>query len=389
MRKKSIIIAASSSVVVGLIAIGIIVVFRHNNQETTNQSTSEQSYDSTQTIVLDHETTNLILSEQGSYHLTGSFNHAVIIDAPNSEVELILDNVIINSAGSAAIIGRNADQIKITLASDSYNELRDGDGSEYDGCIFSNAELVFAGDGVLTVHGQQTEGEGIATEAQNLTFESGTYYIYANDDGINAGGDGATITINGGAFYIDASGDGIDSNKDAIINGGTIFVMGSDIGGDAGIDTDDGFTINGGTVIALGSDMLETPLTDSEQNSLAITLGRSIEAGEIVSLWRNNDTEVISFVADKSFQTLLVSLSSLTEGNYQLYTGGVHDGEVEGGIYQNGNYTKGTKFTLDNITEFAVTDGVNEYGRSNFGPGSAPGGPAGSNRERPPERPMQ
>ncbi len=209
-------------------------------------------------------------------------------------------------------------------------------------------------------------------EAENLTFNNGTYYIYSNDDGLNASGDGAVITINGGNFYIDAGGDGIDSNRNAVVNGGAIFVMGGDIGGDARIDTDDGFAINGGTVIALGSNMLEAPLAFSAQNSLALTLGQKIQAGEIVSLWRD-DTEVISFVADKSFQTLLVSLAELTKGNYQLYTGGSHTGEVVGGIYTNGIYTKGASFSLDGMSEFQVQAGVNEYGQS-FGGNRMPGG---------------
>ena len=44
-----------------------------------------------------------------------------------------------------------------------------------------------------------------------------------------------------------------------IINGGTIYTMGSSVGGDAGIDIDGKFEINGGEVIALGSDMLQNP----------------------------------------------------------------------------------------------------------------------------------
>ena len=40
----------------------------------------------------------------------------------------------------------------------------------------------------------------IATEAKNITFNNGTYIITSNDDGINAGGDGATITINDGTI---------------------------------------------------------------------------------------------------------------------------------------------------------------------------------------------
>lgn len=377
MRKQYIIIAAGLLATICLLTAGAVIILNHSdaNQEEISQI---DNYPNARTIDLNQQSTDLEITEAGSYRLTGQFAHSIIVNAPSENVELILDNAEITASETAAIAGRAAQQLKITLASGSSNTLRDGGSSDYDGCIFSNAELIFDGDGTLFVHGEQTEGEGIATEAQNMTFNDGTYYVYSNDDGLNAGGDGATITINGGNFYIDAGGDGIDSNRNAVINGGTIFVIGSDIGGDAGIDTDDGFTINGGTVIALGSDMLEAPLASSTQNSLAMTLGQRIEAGEIVSLWRD-DTEVISFVADKSFQTLLVSLADLTEGTYQLYTGGSHSGEIEGGIYTNGTYTKGASFNLGGTSDFQVQAGVNEYGQG-FGGNMMPGAqrPAGS-----------
>ena len=72
------------------------------------------------------------------------------------------------------------------------------------------------------------------------------YLEVCNDDGINGGGDnGGVITINGGNITVKASGDGIDSNKSLVINGGTVYTIGSSLGGDAGIDTDKGFAING------------------------------------------------------------------------------------------------------------------------------------------------
>lgn len=312
-------------------------------------------------IDLSKQNSDITITSSGSYTLTGRFNHSVIIDAPNKEVELILDNIEIETENTATIIGLSASKITITLTDSSKNILTDGGNSEYDGCIFSNAELVFNGNGTLIVNGKQNEGEGIATEAQNITFNGGKYTITSNDDGINAGGDGATITFNDGSFYIDASGDGIDSNKNAIINGGTIFVIGSDIGGDAGIDTDDGFTINGGTVVALGSDMIETPLISSKQKSLALTLDNKIAKDTIVTLM-NDEKEIISFQAPKSFKTIIISSGKLENGDYSLYTSGTHSGELVNGIYTNGKYTKGTKVSINNSDIFSISKSVNSYG---------------------------
>lgn len=315
-------------------------------------------------IDLNNQSTDVTLTKGGSYTISGEFNHSIIVDAGNEEVELILNNVTIENENTATIIGLSAKKITINLAENSKNSLTDGGNSAYDGCIFSNAELVFTGTGELIVNGRQNEGEGIATETQNITFNSGSYTIISNDDGINAGGDGATITINGGTFYIDASGDGIDSNKDAIINDGTIFVIGSDIGGDAGIDTEEGFTINGGTVVALGSDMIEIPLSSSKQNSLAFTLDKAISKDTIVTLMKG-EKEIISFQANKSFKTIITSDKKLENGTYSLYTNGSHTGILVYGIYQNGQYTKGEKVSVNNSDTFNISKIINSFGNSN------------------------
>lgn len=361
-------------VAAGLV-IGIIIIC--NDKPSLNQDAIIEDQNdefSGITIDLDLEASDVYLREAGNYRLTGKLEHSLIIDAEASDVEILFDGVEISSADKAAIIGLAAEKIILETAPDPKNILSDGGTSEYDGCIFSNAELIFAGEGTLTISDNQTEGEGIASEAQDITFESGTYVITANDDGINAGGDGATITFNGGEFYIDASGDGIDSNKDAIINGGTIFVMGSDTGGDAGIDTDDGFEINGGTVIALGSDMVESPLASSTQNSFIFTLDETIKEGTLVTLMCE-DTEIISFIADKSFRTLILSLPTLETGDYQLYTGGMHSGTLRHGVYYGGVYTKGTLLSINSATSFTVSSTVNQYDDSGPGNGMGSGRP--------------
>lgn len=312
-------------------------------------------------INLNERDSDITITKGGTYTFEGSFNHSIIVNTDNQEVEIILNGVTITNDNTAAIIGLSASKITIHLADETTNKLSDGGNSEYDGCIFSNAELIFKGNGTLEVNGNQNEGEGIATEAKNMTFDSGTYIITSNDDGINAGGDGATITINGGTFYINASGDGIDSNQDAILNGGTIFVIGSDVGADAGIDTDDGYVINGGTVVALGTDMIETPKDTSTQKTIAFTLDQTINKDTIVTLMQNNQS-IISFEAPKSFRTIIISSNEIVDGEYSLYTGGFHDGTLVNGIYESGNYQVGDKVIVNNSDTFTVSQIVNLFG---------------------------
>ena len=369
-KDKIIIYILSNIILISLITASTTVITNNyilNSKEENAETEKEEVKLDKSNVVepgnvnLSKQTTDVTITESGTYTLSGEFENSVIIDAEDEDITLVLNNVTIEAQNTASIIGLNAKSITIELKEDTENTLSDGGNSEYDGCIFSNAELIFTGTGKLVVNGNQNEGEGIATEAQNITINSGTYVITSNDDGINAGGDGATITINGGVFYINASGDGIDSNKDAVINGGTIFVIGSDTGGDSGIDTDAGYTINAGTVVALGTDMIETPNDNSAQNTIAFTLNDKITKDTLVTLMKEDET-IISFIAPKSFKTIIISSEKLSHGTYSLYTDGMNSGTKEYGIYKDGSYTKGDILSVNNQTTFEITKTINLFG---------------------------
>lgn len=247
---------------------------------------------SKQNINLSDYESNINITESGEYNITGSFNYSIIINAPDT-VTLNLNNVKINSTITGAIINTSSNDLIVNLEENTINTLSDNGSSEYDSCIYSVGKLTISGKGTLNVYGNQEEGEGIATENNDIIID--------------------------GDIYILADGDGIDSNKNLIINGGIIYTMGSSIGGDAGIDTDDGYVINGGYVIALGSDMLEVPLTSSKQNYLSFTLSEYINEGSRIILKDSDFEEVVSFTADENFKTLIVSNPSISKGTYYLY----------------------------------------------------------------------
>lgn len=261
---------------------------------------------------------NITITKSGEYTLEGEFQNTVLVNAEN-DVTLVLKGVNIKNDKTAAIANIGKSGLTIKLANDSTNILSDGGSSEYDSCIYSMGPIVIEGDGTLNIYGNQEEGEGIATETNNITINGGNINIECQDDGINAGGDGGIITINGGEIYIKANGDGIDSNQNLIINGGNIYTMGSSVGGDAGIDTDAGFVINGGTIIALGSDMLESPETTSKQKSVCFNLNTAISAGSTITLKNESEEEIISFEAKETFKTLIISNSKVVSGTYYLY----------------------------------------------------------------------
>ncbi len=314
-----------------------------------NKNINLSSYDS-----------NITIDEKGEYFLKGELNNSLIIDAKD-EVVLNLEGVKIKNDKTASIINKSENELKINLVADTVNELEDGGSSEYDACIYSLGDLVIDGMGELKIYGKQRDGEGIATEAKNITINSGIIYIESVDDGINAGGNGGLISINGEQIYIDASGDGIDSNKDLIINEGTLYVMGSSVSMDAAIDTDEGFTMNGGTLVAIGTDMLETPLKESKQNTICFTFANKIAEGTLVSLVNEKGNAVISFKAKKAFKTLILSSKSLKSGDYNLYMGGKISGKDNLSIYLNGKYEKGEKVKIGEKDLFIISESITNY----------------------------
>lgn len=324
-----------------------------NETEKSQKETTADDVESGKNVVerninLNNYSSNITLTDGGEYTITGNFEYSILINS-DEEVTLNLDNVNINNELTATIANISTNALIINLNENTTNVLSDGGSSEYDACIYSAGPLTISGNGKLEVYGSQEEGEGIATETNNITIDGGNIYVESNDDGINAGGDGGTITINNGTILIKASGDGIDSNKDLVINGGTIYTIGSPTGGDAGIDTDAGFCINGGLVIALGSDMLEKPNSNSEQNSLCFTLDNVVENGTLITLMNENEEIIVSFEAMESFRTLIISSELLINGKYYLYKDGNNTGKLENEIYYDGDYTKGEEVSIKEI----------------------------------------
>lgn len=307
---------------------GMFKLQEEKTEKETKASDIETGQEITQShIDLNQYDTNITITKSGEYTIKGTFEKSILINA-DSDVTLILDEVNIQNNITATIANIGENNLIIRLADNSNNTLSDGGASEYDACIYSNGKLIIEGNGTLNVYGNQEEGEGIATETNDITINGGNITIECQDDGINAGGDGGTITINDGEIYIKANGDGIDSNKNLIINGGTIYTMGSPIGGDAGIDTDGGFEINGGTVIALGSDMLEKPEKSSKQKSVCFELNTKVSKETEIVFKNEREEEIISFEAKEEFRTLIISSSKLTDGIYYLYQNGEKTNDI-------------------------------------------------------------
>jgi len=234
--------------------------------------------------------------------------------------------------------------------------------SEYDACIYSYGNLIFNGNDKLNEEGMQLEGEGIATNNADITFNSGNYYIRLNDDSINAGREnGGLITINNDKFYLDTSGDGIDSNDKIVINNGLIYAVAEMAENDTGLDSDNGITINGGAIISTESKLMkELPLNEFKQKSISFDLDKKINYDDLITLVNGNGNVIVSFVVKKTFTNLIISSPDLYDGIYNLYKGWTNSGELIDDIYYNGEYVFGEKIMINNSDVFTINSIVTD-----------------------------
>ena len=165
----------------------------------------------------------LKITESGTYHLTGNLvNGSITIDAPLSNVRLILDNVTIVSNDSPAIICNSAEDL--VIESVGKNTLQDGKtySSSYDeditGTIYSKSDLIFQGDGTLNLVANYQDA---IVGKDDVKIGSGTYYITATDDGIR--GKDSVYIVNGN-ITIDSMNDAIKTTNDTELTKGFVLI---------------------------------------------------------------------------------------------------------------------------------------------------------------------
>ena len=269
---------------------------------------NETTYDTADSTLIDlADTTGPVkITEAGTYIVTGKTDDGMIIievDPENDDVHLILRDATINSASSAAIYVKSADEVYITLEGE--NTLGNGgkyeaiDENDIDAVIYAKDDLTINGSGSLSI--DATVGHAIVckddmvitggtynitaeTDAINtndsLAITNGTFNISCGDDAIHTDGilqidngtfditaaeglEGTYITINDGTFNINASDDGINAAQKVedylatlIVNGGNIKItMGA--GDTDGIDSNGDIYINGGTIDITGQSTVD------------------------------------------------------------------------------------------------------------------------------------
>lgn len=213
--------------------------------------------------------------------------------------------------------------------------------------------------------------EGV--EGDKILVTGGDIDVISSDDGFNAAGgssgsgdnhDGfgggpgmggvdmdadndAYILITGGTININANGDGIDSNGCIGITGGSVYVLGPSDNGNGAMDYGICAAITGGEIVAVGgSGMAQGFGDESTQCSALVNFDEWVDAGETITLTDSDGKEVLSYKADKKFNSVVISTSDMKQG--ETYTLTVGD--------------QNSTFTLDDITYSEGSGGMQRPG---------------------------
>ena len=230
-------------------------------------------------------------------------------------------------------------------------------------------------EGLLIITGGDTDVskscEGV--EGYKILVTGGDIDVISSDDGFNAAGgssgsgdnhdgfgDGpgmggvdmdadndAYILITGGTININANGDGIDSNGCIGITGGSVYVLGPSDNGNGAMDYGICAAITGGEIVAVGgSGMAQGFGDESTQCSALVNFDEWVDAGETITLTDSDGKEVLSYKADKKFNSVVISTSDMKQGG--TYTLTVGD--------------QSSTFTLDDITYSEGSGGMQRPG---------------------------
>ena len=196
-------------------------------QEPTSQITENNKQVkitlSTDSISASSETVSIVnrtatITSGGSYNISGELqNGQIIINAPDKDVEIILDNVTITNNSGPAIYVVESKDTSIMLAKNSTNSLADGSnygtfslGEDFaQSTIYSMSDLHIIGNenATLTVAGNYNDA---ITSKDDLNISKASITLSAEDDGMR-GKD--SVNIVDSTISIIAQGDGIKSDN--------------------------------------------------------------------------------------------------------------------------------------------------------------------------------
>mgnify|MGYP002619237655 FL=1 len=170
----------------------------------------------------------------GTYLITGTLSDGnVVVNAPDEEVVLVLDQAEITSSDTSALYVYKSEETTVYLAEGSTNTLTDAASYSYDGeyasedddepnaCVYSKSDLVIAGKGTLTVKANYKNG---ITGKDDLVIENATVTVDAVNHGVTGKDD---CIVKNADLAITSTKDALRSTNDSDEEKGNIVVTGS------------------------------------------------------------------------------------------------------------------------------------------------------------------
>ena len=221
------------------------------------------------------------VSTVGSYRLSGELNNGqIVVDTGEDAVDvtLILDGVTVNNPNGPALWVKQAKNVHVELAAGSENLLVSGteadaatlDDSRSGGAVFSEDDLIFEGEGSLTVRGYLNNG---ITCKDDLKIKSGRLDVLGANNGLRAS---ESVTVSGGEISVTAGNDGLKTSSAEKEGKGYIEISGGSLtvrsGGDA-IDAVTELRISGGEI-----------RTETRQDLVGANSRKGLKADQLVEI---------------------------------------------------------------------------------------------------------
>ena len=203
-----------------------------NSDTTSNLSFSQSDLSGTYSVngstYIELGDSDVKITKAGTYILSGTLDNASVIVqvSKDDKVQLVLDNVTINSDDFAGIYVIEADEVTVTLADGSTNTISDSktytliDENNVDALIYSKADLTINGSGTLVLKSDYNHG---VVSKDDLIITGGTYDIDVEGQGLS-GKD--CLKISDGTFNIVSAKDALKSDNSEDADRGFIYITG-------------------------------------------------------------------------------------------------------------------------------------------------------------------
>ncbi len=198
-----------------------------------------------------------VITGGGVYVITrSSSDGSVTVNAPDSEVWLVLKNADITCKDSSPLYVYKSKKTYVYLDSDSVNKLSDSGEYSYtsefsskteeelNACVYSKSDMLIYGTGQLEVNAEFNNG---ITSKDKLGIENSNITVKASNNGIN-GKD--SLIVNSASLNVTAGADTVRSTNDTDTEKGYININNCAltlVSGEDGIQAQTSLNINGGT----------------------------------------------------------------------------------------------------------------------------------------------